>query len=938
MPTPIAQAPKLIKLHGLRTHNLKSIDLELPLGRLIVVTGVSGAGKSSLALDTLYAEGQRRYVETFSPYTRQFLAKLDKPDADRIEGIPPAIAVGRPRGRQSVRSTVGTISEIHDALGLLFARFGQVICRTCGHLVEPASPLTVSQAIEALPDGTRYEIAFPIEIGRETDRAGLVRWLKAEGFARVRVNGQSVLLDDPGLSVPEVGVIEGIVDRLVRGKDPALRRADSIETAFEKGMGRCRIIGGDQVSTYVRGWRCARCGSDHIEPQPNLFRYNSRLGACPECEGLGRTIELDLTRIVPDRSRTIREGALAPWSAPVYRGHLHELLATAGELDIPVDVPFERLTDDQVRRLLDGVPGKGFGGLNGFFADLERRSYKSRVRAFLARWRRDQPCPGCQGARLRPEALAVRIEGRDIAGLSALTIRDARRFIGGLVGLRQRAGAPAILAQVDHRLGYLAETGLDYLTLDRPVPTLSAGEFQRVGLTRILGSGLVNTLYVLDEPTLGLHSSEVARLIGTLKNLRDLGNTLTVVEHDQDVIRTADHVVDLGPGAGAAGGQVVYSGPLAGLCHVSGSATGDYLAGRKQAVFAGSRRSVKGSSIQLVGARGNNLKSIDVTFPLGLFTVVTGVSGSGKTTLVEETLYPALRRHLARESGAAGPYSELKVSGDVADAVFLDQSPLSRSARSNPVTHLKAFDEIRKTFAATHEARLRNYDAGRFSFNVDGGRCNACQGHGFLLIDMQFLPDVMVRCPECKGTRYRPEILEITYRGKNIAEVLELTAREAFGFFRNRPRVQSRLRPMLDIGLDYLTLGQPVATLSGGEAQRLKLAGFLARSTAALNRPGTAPHVVFLLDEPTAGLHPADMDKLLETLNSLVDRGHTVIVVEHSVELMAAADWIIDLGPGAGDEGGRVVAHGTPEDIAASGTLTGLALAVLRSTAPRSSC
>jgi excinuclease ABC subunit A len=931
MPALIAQ-PRSIELHGVRTHNLRSIDLDLPLGKLIVVTGVSGAGKSSLALDTLYAEGQRRYVETFSPYTRQFLAKLDKPDADRIEGIPPAIAPGQPQGRQSGRSTVGTITEIHDALCLLYTRAGEVICRTCGHRVEPASPASVALAIEAWPDGTRYEVAFPVEIRPETDRAALTRSLAALGFTRLRVNGAIILLDDPGLALPDSGAVDVVVDRLVRGKDPAQRRADSIETAFEKGMGRCRVCVGDVVVTYIRGWRCAHCGTDHIEPQPNLFRYNSPLGACPVCEGLGRTIELDLSRIVPDRSRTIRQGALAPWSAPVYQGYLQGLLENARELGIPLNVPFEQLTGDHVQRLLDGAPEKGFGGLKGFFGDLERRSHRSKVRFFLARWRRDQPCPGCHGARLRPEALAVKIEGRDIAALSGLTIRDARRFFDGLASQRRQPGALSILAQIDNRLGYLAEIGLDYLTLDRPMPTLSAGEFQRVGLTKILGSGLVNTLYVLDEPTLGLHPSDVARLIVTLKHLRDLGNTLVVVEHDQDVILSADYLVDLGPGAGAAGGQVVYSGPVSGLTAALGSATGDFLAGRKRAVVAGARRIVKQPSIRLVGARGNNLKSLDVTFPLGLLTVVTGVSGSGKTTLVEETLYPALRRHLARESGPAAPYDELIVSGDVADAVFLDQSLLSRLARSNPATHLKAFDEIRKTFAATHEARLRNYDAGRFSFNVDGGRCNACQGRGFLSIDMQFLPDVMVRCPECKGTRYRPEILEVAYRGKNIAEVLDLTGREAFSFFRNRPKVQARLRPMLDIGLDYLTLGQPVSTLSGGEAQRLKLAGFLARSTAALKRPGAAPHTVFLLDEPTAGLHPLDVVKLLETLNALIDRGHSVIVIEHSVELMLAADWIIDLGPGAGDDGGQVVAQGTPEDVTASATLTGQVLASRGST------
>jgi len=919
--------PRSIGLRGVRTHNLKGIDLDLPLYRLVVVTGASGAGKSSLAFDTLYAEGQRRYVETFSPYTRQFFAKLDKPDADLIAGIPPAIAVGQLHGRHSSRSTIGTITEIHDSLGLLFARTGEVVCLHCGQLVVPASPATVAQTIEAWPAGTRYEIGFPLEMRAETDRTALLRSLRAEGFTRLRVAGQPAALDDQNLVLGSDVMVEVIVDRLVRGSDPLERRADSIETAFAKGLGRCRIIVGDESRTYVRGWRCSRCGTDHAEPQPNLFRYNTALGACPACAGFGRTMELDLSRIVPDGTKTIRGGALAPWSTPGYRRFLDELLAAAPALEIPVDIPYQRLSALQVERLFEGVPESGFSGLKGFFQGLERRAYKLSNRVFLSRWRHDQLCALCHGARLRAEALAVKIEGCNIAALSAMTIRDARFFIGGLETLRGRPAAAGVLAQIENRLGYLGEIGLDYLTLDRPARSLSGGELQRVILTKSLGSGLVNTLYVLDEPTAGLHPHEVGPMIAILHRLRDQGNTLVVVEHDHDLIRGSDHVVDLGPGAGAAGGQVLYSGPLADFSKVEGSATSEYLSGRKRIAVPETRRPVTRRAVQLKGARGNNLKSIDVTFPLGVFCVVTGVSGSGKSTLVEETLYPALRHRIASEPATSAPYSELRVSGEVADAVFLDQSPLARSARSNPATHVKAFDEIRKTFAATHEAKLRNYDAGRFSFNVEGGRCNACQGNGFLTIDMQFLPDVTFRCPECLGTRYRPEILEVTYRGRNIAEVLELTAREAFLFFRHRPRVQSRLRPMLDIGLDYLRLGQPVSTLSGGEAQRLKLAGFLARSLAALKRARAASHTIFLLDEPTAGLHPVDVVKLLDALHSLVDRGHSLIVIEHSLEVMVCADWLIDLGPGAGDEGGRVVAQGTPEDVAKSASPTGQVLA-----------
>jgi excinuclease ABC subunit A len=926
-PAILSQSIRAIRLRGVRTHNLKAIDLDLPLFRLILVTGASGSGKSSLAFDTLFADGQRRYVETFSAYTRQFFAKLDKPDADQIAGLPPAIAVGQLHGRHASRSTVGTVSEIHDSLALLFARMGQVVCRQCGQLVAPASPASVSHAIEQLPAGTRYEIGFPLDLRAGTDRAALWRSLAAQGFTRVRVNGQTTALDDQNLATSNLVTADAIVDRLVRGSDLLKRRIDSIETAFAKGLGRCRVIAADESRTYVRGWRCSRCSTDHLEPEPNLFRYNTALGACPVCEGFGRTIELDIGRIVPDPSKTIREGAIAPWSRPGFRRFLDVVLASASDLRLPVDVPFQNLGALDVERLKNGVPGSGFTGLVGFFRGVERRNDKAGNRMFLSRLRRDHACHLCHGARLRPEALAVKIEGQDIAALSAKTIGEAGSFIRGLEVLRSRPEAAAVLAQIESRLYYLSEIGLAYLTLDRPARSLSAGELKRVTLTKTLGSGLVNTLYVLDEPTTGLHPQEVGPLITILHRIRDVGNTLVVVEHDHDLIRAADHVVDLGPGAGAAGGKVLYSGPFADFSKVGGSVTGEYLDGRKRIAVPDVRRPISKRAVRLTGARGNNLKSIEVTFPLGVLCVVTGLSGSGKSTLVEETLYPALRHRLASEPDTAAPYGTLTISGGAANAVFLDQSPLARSGRSNPATHARAFDEIRKTFAATHDAKLRNYDAGRFSFNVEGGRCNACQGNGFVTVDMQFLPDVMFRCPECLGTRYRPEILEITYRGRNIAEVLELTVREAFQFFRNRPRIQSRLRSLLDIGLDYLTLGQPVATLSGGEAQRLKLAGFLARSLTALNRAVVQSHTVFLLDEPTAGLHPVDIVKLLEVLNALVDRGHSLIVIEHSLDVMLSADWIIDLGPGAGDHGGRVVAQGTPEDIAKVASPTGRILA-----------
>ena len=642
-----------ILLRGLRTHNLKGIDLDLPLNRLIVVTGVSGSGKSSLAFDTIYAEGQRRYVETFSAYTRQFLDKLDRPDAERIDGLPPAIAVAHSRGRHSGRSTVGTITEIYETLALLFARAGEVLCRNCGHKVIPSTPATVAQAIDTLPAETRYEIAFPLDLRPDSDRQALVTMLRSQGFTRISVAGQSIRLDDPNVELPPVGFVNVIVDRLVRGKDAIARRTDSIESAFSRGLGRCRILAGPESWTFTRGWRCSRCGTDHLEPEPNLFRFNGAYGACPVCEGAGRITEIDLSRIVPEPSKSIRQGAIAPWATPGYRGYLEEVLANAPSVGISVDVPFSQLAPEVVQRFLQGVPGTSFTGLNGFFEGLDRKTQKLNVRHFLGRWRRYQTCPGCHGARLRPEALAVRIAGLNIAEVAAMTIRGARTFLGNLETLRDQPVSHSLLGQVEGRLAYLAEVGLDYLALDRTARSLSGGELQRVVLTKALGSGLVNTLYVLDEPTFGLHPQEAGRLTAVLGRLRDQGNTLVVVEHDAAVIRVADHVVDLGPGPGEAGGQVLYSGPLADFPASQASATAAFLSGRECLPIPITRRTITGKRLKLTGARGHNLKSIDVDFPLGVLCAVTGVSGAGKSTLVEETLYPALRHRLAGEAVVA---------------------------------------------------------------------------------------------------------------------------------------------------------------------------------------------------------------------------------------------------------------------------------------------
>jgi excinuclease ABC subunit A len=921
-----------IRLRGVRVHNLKGVDLVLPLHRLVAFSGVSGSGKSSLAFDTLYAEGQRRYVETFSSYTRQFLERLDKPDADSIDGIPPAIAVAqRTGGRRSGRSTVGTVSEVHDHLCLAFARVGRVTCPNCGTEVEAADPSAVVRAIEGLAEGARYLVAFPFDVRPDSDLAALAVALREDGFTRIRVGGQVFRLESGPLPDPGGGQLDVVVDRLTRGSEAAGRRLDSIETAFAKGLGRARILveGGGPEWTFYRKRRCPGCGLDFADPDPRLFRYNSPLGACPTCEGYGSVVDLEPARIVPDPSQTIAEGAIAPWNSPGYENNLHDLLAVAKKAGIPVDKPFSDLTPAQVASIYDGVPRSGFQGLSKFFRRLESKSYKMHVRVFLGRWRGYHDCPDCHGARLRTEALAVRIGGLDIASLSRLSVRQARAFLADFAGKEvDNPVARRVLEQAASRLDALDRIGLEYLTLDRPARTLSAGEGRRLALATALGSGLVNTLYILDEPSVGLHPRDVGRLIATMEGLRDAGNSVIVVEHDEAILRGSDWLVDIGPGAGESGGRILYEGPPGGVADVAESATGAYLSGRKRSKVPGSRRRSKGA-ILLRGAGGNNLKDVDVSFPLGVLCVVTGVSGSGKSTLVDETLHPALARAIKGQPLTSLPYRGLSGHEGLADVVLIDHSPIGRSSRSNPATYLKAFDEIRKAFAATPEAKARNFGASKFSFNVEGGRCGVCEGAGDLTIDMQFLADVRMTCPECRGTRYRPEVLEVKLGGKTIAEVLGLTVRESFGFFRNRPKVLARLRPLMDVGLEYLRLGQSASTLSGGEAQRLKLAGFLASSPAALTRAAKGPKTLFLLDEPTTGLHPRDVAKLLEALIRLLDLGHSLILVEHGPDVLRAADWIIDLGPEAGEGGGRVVAEGTPEDVAKTDTHTGRALAAL---------
>ncbi len=972
-----------IILRGVEVHNLQGIDLDLPLGKLIVLCGLSGSGKSSLALDTLYAEGQRRYIESFSAYTRQFLQRLEKPEAERIDNIPPAIAVSHRSVSRSSRATVGTATEVVDYLRLLLAKIGRVVCEGCGQEVRCERPDSVARRLAELPEGTRFMIAWPLVVSPGQDLQATAAALRSEGYVRMIVGDRIVPLDQPltqEAPAQEPGEIVVVVDRLVAGRTAPERVHDSLETAFARGQGRVVVLvedteqsppesshagalepavgweppaprssvaspvgtatgqpatahaPGRRVQIEGQWWRrfafseqmrCEDCGRDYPPPEPRLFNFNSPLGACPECEGFGNVIGVDMELVVPDPSKTIREGAIAPWNSPAYAHELEELLALAEDYGLPVDVPFRELKPEHLELIVHGVPERDFGGLDGFFAWLERRKYKMHIRVFLSRWRSYRPCPACGGKRLKPEALAVRIGGLNMAEILSMKVDQAAQFFRTLplTDWEYQVGR-MMLEQVLARLEYLQTVGLGYLTLDRTLRTLSGGEARRVALSSALSSSLVNMLYVLDEPSIGLHPRDISRLVEALQRLRDRGNTVVVVEHEEAIIRTADEVVEIGPGAGQRGGRIVFQGPPELIEQCPESLTGDYLAGRRAVRLSARRRVPERGWIRLSGARGNNLKNLTVEFPLGVLCLVTGVSGSGKSTLVQDTLYPALCRRLRKDAPRPYPYDDVIGDGQIDDVILVDQNPIGRSPRSNPVTYLKAFDEIRAVFAETIDARTRNLTAGHFSFNVDGGRCRTCQGDGYLQIDMQFLADVYMRCPQCGGSRYRDEVLEITYRGRNIAEVLEMTVREAFTFFRGRPKVQARLKRLIDVGLDYLRLGQPANTLSGGEAQRLKLAGYMSRAKRG--------RCLFILDEPTTGLHYADIVQLLDCFDTLLSVGHSLIVVEHNLQMMKSADYIIDLGPGAAEEGGRIVAEGTPEAVAnCPDSITGRYLAPL---------
>ncbi|TWU50524.1 UvrABC system protein A [Rubripirellula tenax] len=920
----------VISVRGCRVHNLKNIDIDVPRGKLVAVCGLSGSGKTSLALDTLYAEGQRCYIESFSAYTRQFLERLDKPDCDAIVGIPPAIAVTRAGGAKTNRSTVGTSTEVADHLRLLFAKIADLFCFQCGNPVQSDDPAGVAQQLLSLPTEARAMIGFPIWLADRKSSSEVLLGLQQEGYLRLIIGEETFHLSDEDRSRMAKSIRRGgveavvVVDR-VTGSDDIGRLTESMETAMSEGNGRAVVLteGSETESAKVavidgRTWtrrvvsrenRCDRCDIDYPDPVPRLFNFNNPLGACPVCEGFGDVVDVDMDLVVPDKTLSLAEGAIAPWNTPSYEHEKHELLALADDYSIPVDKPFQKLTKKHLKLIVGGVPERNFGGLDGFFAWLDRKKYKMHVRIFASRFRSYRPCDACGGKRLKPAALAYRIDGKNVADLLAMQAGELATFFSSLaLQKREAAIAKEAINQIVDRLGYLRDVGLHYLQLDRTLRTLSGGETQRVALTSALGSSLVNMLYVLDEPTAGLHPADVDRLSHAIVGLRDRGNSVIVVEHDQTMIQLADQVIEIGPEAGVGGGNVMFQGTPAEMLADADSLTGQFLTGRRGGTLRNHTPRQPHSRISITGATGRNLQSIDVDFPLNVLTLVTGISGSGKSSLVQDTLYAAIRAEKMGEAAKPLPYRSLRGLSQIDDCVMVDQSPISRSARSAPVTYVKAFDPIRKAFAETVEARVRNFTPGHFSFNSEKGQCANCEGAGVLEIDMQFLADVSMRCPVCRGSRYRDEILKVRYRDRSIDDVLQMSVREAFAFFRGDEKVRDRLQRMMDVGLDYIKLGQPATTLSSGEGQRLKLAAFLA---SAKRR-----RTLFVMDEPTTGLHFADIVRLVDCFDALIEDGHSLLVVEHNALLMQAADHIIDLGPGASSEGGRVVAEGTPSEVA----------------------
>ncbi|WP_199721563.1 excinuclease ABC subunit UvrA [Cellulomonas rhizosphaerae] len=923
-------------VQGAREHNLRNVDLDLPRDKLIVFTGLSGSGKSSLAFDTIFAEGQRRYVESLSAYARQFLGQMDKPDVDFIEGLSPAVSIDQKSTNRNPRSTVGTITEVYDYLRLLYARAGTQYCPVCGERVTAQTPQQIVDKLLELPEGTKYQVLAPVVRGRKGEYADLFTELQAKGFSRARVDTEVVqLTSPPTLEKKLKHDIEVVVDRLVAREGVQRRLTDSVETALNLAGGLLvvELVDAD-IDDPERERRFSEhraCPNDHVltldEIEPRTFSFNAPYGACPECSGIGSRLEVDPELVIPDDELSLDAGAVAPWAQISSEYFQRVLAALAQEMGFSTSVPWRALPQRARDAVLFGqnhevkVRYKNrWGrerqystGFEGVITFLERRHTetdsdwsKEKYEAFM----REVPCPVCEGARLKPEVLAVRVGGRSIAEVCQLPIREARDFLDTLeLGERERAIATQVLKEIQARLGFLLDVGLDYLSLTRPAGTLSGGEAQRIRLATQIGSGLVGVLYVLDEPSIGLHQRDNRRLIDTLTRLRDLGNTLIVVEHDEDTIRTADWIVDVGPGAGEHGGRVVHSGDLPGLLASAESVTGAYLSGRRSIPMPAERRPIdKKRQLTVVGAREHNLQGIDVSFPLGTLTAVTGVSGSGKSTLVNSILYTVLANELNGARQVAGRHKRITGLDHLDKVVHVDQGPIGRTPRSNPATYTGVWDHVRRLFAETTEAKVRGYTPGRFSFNVKGGRCEACSGDGTIKIEMNFLPDVYVPCEVCHGARYNRETLEVHFKNKTVADVLDMPIEEAAEFFAAVPAISRHLKTLTDVGLGYVRLGQPAPTLSGGEAQRVKLASELQKRSTG--------RTIYVLDEPTTGLHFEDIRKLLGVLQSLVDKGNSVIVIEHNLDVIKNADWVIDMGPEGGSGGGKVIAEGTPEHLA----------------------
>ncbi|MEK3733231.1 MULTISPECIES: excinuclease ABC subunit UvrA [Paenibacillus] len=921
-------ASEKIVIKGARAHNLKNIDVTIPRDKFVVLTGLSGSGKSSLAFDTIYAEGQRRYVESLSAYARQFLGQMEKPDVDSIEGLSPAISIDQKTTSRNPRSTVGTVTEIYDYLRLLFARIGHPHCPE--HGVEITSQ-TVEQMVDRImqyPEKTRLQILAPLVSGRKGEHKNLFADIAKQGFVRVRVDGElRDLSESIELEKNKKHTIEVVVDRIVVKEDIEARLADSIETALNLSGGQLLVdIIGQEELRFSSNFACPICGFSMEELTPRMFSFNTPFGACPDCDGLGVEMIIDPELLVPDPSKSVEQGAFQAWSGGTSNYYPQFLRSVCEHYDIPQDVPVSSLSEDQMNKLLYGTGGEkvhfryenDFGQrkeayvpFEGIIPNLERRYRETNsegIREFIEGFMSSKPCDTCKGHRLRKESLAVTVNDRNMAYVTNLSVGESLHFFEGLeLSEKEQQIANLILKEIRSRLGFLVNVGLDYLTLSRSAGTLSGGEAQRIRLATQIGSSLMGVLYILDEPSIGLHQRDNDRLISTLEHMRNIGNTLIVVEHDEDTMMAADYIIDIGPGAGIHGGQVIAQGTPQEIMQDPNSLTGQYLSGRKFIPVNTDRRKPDGRWLEVRGAKENNLKNINVKIPIGVFTAVTGVSGSGKSTLVNEIVYKTLARDLNRAKVRPGKYREMKGLEHIEKVIDIDQSPIGRTPRSNPATYTGVFDDIRDIFSQTNEAKIRGYKKGRFSFNVKGGRCEACRGDGIIKIEMHFLPDIYVPCEVCKGKRYNRETLEVKYKGKNISDVLDMTVEDAVEFFQNIPKIHRKIQTLMDVGLGYIKLGQPATTLSGGEAQRVKLASELYRRSTG--------KTMYILDEPTTGLHVDDIDRLLVVLHRLVDSGESVLVIEHNLDVIKTADYIIDLGPEGGSGGGTIIATGTPEEI-----------------------